>query len=159
MSSEASADTVVAPNLSLLTGPIENPGQPTIFKIEKPEMKRGRHVRVLARTETMYCNVQFVRQGGENKLHSHPNLDGLWFVLKGRARFYQGHEELLVELGAGEGVVIPHDFRYWFESTGDEDLELLQVESFTNPGGAIQRVVHDRSGEVSAESYDMESGH
>jgi mannose-6-phosphate isomerase-like protein (cupin superfamily) len=159
MSAEDSADTVVTPNLDLLTGPIENPGEPTIFKIEKPEMKRGRHVRVLARTETMYCNVQFVRQGGENKLHSHPNLDGLWFVLKGRARFYKGHEELLVEIGAGEGVVIPHDYRYWFESAGDEDLELLQVESFMHAGETIQRVVHDKSGELAAETYDMESAH
>ena len=159
MSAEDSADTVVSPNLDLLTGPIENPGEPTIFTIEKPEMKRGRHVRVLARTETMYCNVQFVRQGGENKLHSHPNLDGLWFVLKGKARFYKGHDELLVELSAGEGVVIPHNYPYWFESGGDEDLELLQVESFLHAGDTIQRVVHDKSGELSAETYDMESAH
>jgi mannose-6-phosphate isomerase-like protein (cupin superfamily) len=158
MPTNESGDTVVAPNVGLLTGPIENPGEPTIFKIEKPEMKRGRHVRVLARTETMYCNVQFVREGGENKLHSHPNLDGLWFVLKGRARFYKDHEELLVELNAGEGVVIPHDYKYWFESAGDEDLELLQVESFLHAGQEIQRVVHDKTGELNRETWDMEKG-
>jgi mannose-6-phosphate isomerase-like protein (cupin superfamily) len=147
---------VVAPNLEMLEGPIENPGEATVFRIEKPEMKRGRHVRVLARTESMYCNVQFVRQGGENKLHSHPNLDGLWFVVSGRARFYKGRDELLAELGAGDGVLIPHDYKYWFESAGDEDLQLLQVESFLHPGEKIQRVVHDDS-EVTAGSWDLEA--
>ena len=47
----------------------------------------------------MMCKPKWLR-GGENKLHSHPNLDGLWFVLKGKARFYKGHDELLVADGA-----------------------------------------------------------
>ncbi|MDQ2650730.1 MAG: cupin domain-containing protein [Actinomycetota bacterium] len=155
MADHDDGDAVVAPNLELLDGPVQNPGLPTIFKIEKPEMRRGRHVRVLARTDSVFCNVQFVRNGGENKLHSHPNLDGLWFVLEGRARFYQSETELLCELGPGEGVMIPRDFRYWFESAGDEDLHLLQVESFEHAGQRVQRVVH--AGELEPQTWDLES--
>jgi mannose-6-phosphate isomerase-like protein (cupin superfamily) len=152
MSTDDHGDVVVQA-LELLDGPIQNPGEATVFHIEKPEMTRGRHVRVLARTESMYCNVQWVRQGGENKLHSHPNLDGLWFVVSGRARFYKGREELLAELGPGEGVLIPHDYKYWFESTGDEDLQLLQVESFLHVGEKVQRIVHDES-DIAEGSWD-----
>ena len=33
------------------------------------------------------------------------------------------------EFGKHEGIHIPRGFYYWFESCGDETLELLQVEA------------------------------
>jgi mannose-6-phosphate isomerase-like protein (cupin superfamily) len=57
-------------------------------------------------------------------------VDGYWFVLGGRARFYTTGDELLAELGRHEGILIPRGFPYWFESAGQQDLELLQVEAF-----------------------------
>jgi mannose-6-phosphate isomerase-like protein (cupin superfamily) len=88
---------------------------------------RVKQVTNLCRTEMMKAAVHYVRRGGENNLHSHPGRDEIFFILKGRVRVYGIDDELVAELGPHEGVLIPRDFRYWYESTGDEVLELLQV--------------------------------
>jgi mannose-6-phosphate isomerase-like protein (cupin superfamily) len=46
---------------------------------------------------------------------------------------------LIAELGPEEGITIPGGARYWFEKTGDVDLELLQCVSY-DPSGDSQRV-------------------
>ena len=51
-------------------------------------------------------------------------------VLSGRVRFYGEGDVLVGEFGPREGVLVPRNFKYWFEAVGDEPLELLQVESF-----------------------------
>ena len=87
-------------------------------------------------------------------MHSHPNMDGLWFVLSGRAKFYTTGDELIAELGSLESVLIPRDYPYWFESDGDEILEILQVEAFTTPGEDIQYT--DHAPEIKAGTDDLE---
>jgi mannose-6-phosphate isomerase-like protein (cupin superfamily) len=74
--------------------------------------------------------IQVIGKGGETNLHSHTHLDGLWFVLSGRVRFYGEANRLLAECGRYEGVLIPRGCPYWFEATGGEEAELLQVEAF-----------------------------
>ena len=78
----------------------------------------------------MIAAVQVVKKGGETNLHSHSAMDGLWFVLKGKAKFYGAEHVLLGEVGPHEGVFIPRGVSYWFESSSNEVLEILQVESF-----------------------------
>ena len=39
-------------------------------------------------TDVVGVSVQAVVDGGETNLHAHPGTDGIWFVLAGRARFY-----------------------------------------------------------------------
>ena len=73
----------------------------------------------------------------------HPNLDGLWWVVRGRVAFYTTGHKLLAELHPEEAVFIPRDFPYYFESIGDEDLEMLQVESLLKQGERIQTVLLD----------------
>ena len=46
---------------------------------------------------------------------------------------------LIAELGPEEGITIPGGARYWFEKTGDVDLELLQCVRY-DPSGESQRV-------------------
>ena len=116
--------------------PSEPRAQP--FRYETPQMPTdGRHVGKyvvrLARTDRMLANVQVLKHGGENNLHSHPHLDGLWMVLKGRVRFYGEGDVVIAELGEREGVLIPRHYKYWFEAVGDEVLELLQVEAADFP--------------------------
>ena len=86
----------------------------------------------------MFCAVQVLRKGGENNLHSHAAMDGLWFVLSGKVRFYGKDHELIGEFGNHEGVFIPRDVPYWFESVGDERLDILQAESID------RRLKHNR---------------
>lgn len=103
----------------------------SVFKYLKPEFgARKRQFVRLARTDRMIAAIQAVKEGGENNLHSHAHQDGFWMILKGRARFYGEGNGLLGDFGPYEGILVPRGFKYWFESAGDEDLEILQVEAF-----------------------------
>jgi mannose-6-phosphate isomerase-like protein (cupin superfamily) len=102
-----------------------------LISYERPVLKDGqpKAVKLLARSDRAFFAVQVVREGGENNLHSHAHVDGFWFVLSGRARFYTTGDELLGEFGPNEGVLVPREYPYWFESCGAEDLEILQFEA------------------------------
>jgi mannose-6-phosphate isomerase-like protein (cupin superfamily) len=103
------------------------------FKYVRPDMPDGplvgKFVVRLARTDRVLANLQVLKSGGETNLHTHHHLDGFWMVLKGRARFYGEGDAVVADLAAMEGVLIPRHFKYWFESVGEEVLEILQIES------------------------------
>lgn len=128
-----------APAAPQTAEPAEPLAQP--FRYSAPEMPQGRHVGKfvvrLARTDRMLANVQVLCNGGETNLHTHHHLDGFWMVLKGHARFYGEGDVVVADLHAMEGVLIPRHFKYWFESVGDEVLEILQIEAadFSMPVG------------------------
>lgn len=107
-------------------------------------MERNKHVVTLALTDRISANVQVLKEGGENNLHTHPNMDGFWMVLKGRVKFYGDNDVLLGEFGPHEGILVPRGTHYWFESSSDEHLEILQVEAFNIPMKNIQTVIADR---------------
>lgn len=105
----------------------------------RPELDgKPKKVVRLGSTERAFFGVQIIGEGGENNLHSHTHLDGFWFVLRGRARFYTTGDEVIRECGPMEGVLVPRGYPYWFESVGDEELEILQFEAsdveMANPG-------------------------
>jgi mannose-6-phosphate isomerase-like protein (cupin superfamily) len=102
------------------------------FKYTKPEFKSGHPTSVisLARTTRMWARMQVHSKGGEIGLHAHKHLDGFWMVIKGRARFYTDGDVVIADAGPMEGVLLPRGYKYRFEKIGDEDLEILQVESF-----------------------------
>jgi mannose-6-phosphate isomerase-like protein (cupin superfamily) len=112
----------------------ETPAQPgtlaKVIRYVRPELDRVKGVVVLARSDIMLAAVQLVKKGGENNLHSHSAMDGLWFVLRGRVKFYGAEDVLLGEFGPHEGIFLPRGVSYWFESSSEEVLEILQVESF-----------------------------
>jgi len=112
---------------------IEMPSEPSVtMKLVKYSMPADVAPKILvplAHSDIMFCAVQIVREGGETNLHSHEAMDGLWFVLQGRVRFYGEGHTLIGEFGRHEGVFVPRNVPYWFESVGDEPLEILQAES------------------------------
>jgi mannose-6-phosphate isomerase-like protein (cupin superfamily) len=107
--------------------------QAQLFTYATPEVSRGKGFVRLCQTPHLSASVQVVAQGGENNLHFHRHQDGFFMVLAGRARFYGEGDRLLGDLGLHEGILIPHDFKYWFESAGEQPLELIQVEASTRP--------------------------
>ncbi|MBU6267579.1 MAG: cupin domain-containing protein [Sphingomonadales bacterium] len=124
-------DAVSVMEIPQITG---RPGQSTDFKVfayRTPEtMKRDRALVPLVKTQTMMSMVQVFRgQGGEQELHMHTAMDGFWFVLSGRARFYTEGDVLVADLGPHEGILVPSGAKYWFEAGDCEQLELLQVEA------------------------------
>ena len=61
----------------------DTPGDAKEFRYRTPVNDRAKTVVNLARTDRVTAAVQMVRRGGENNLHSHRHLDGVWFVLRG----------------------------------------------------------------------------
>ena len=131
-----------AKKLTITPDEIEMPSGPEqsmkTVKYSRPAEEAPKLLVPLAHSDIMFCAVQVLREGGENNLHSHEAMDGLWFVLRGRVRFYGEGHKLIGEFGQHEGVFVPRNVPYWFESVGDEPLEILQAESID------RRLKHNR---------------
>jgi mannose-6-phosphate isomerase-like protein (cupin superfamily) len=98
--------------------------------IAPQDMKRDRALIPLARSDILLSMVQIFRGGGgEQEMHTHTAMDGFWFVLRGRARFYGDGNVLVADLGKHEGIFVPRNAKYWFEAGDCDQLELLQVEA------------------------------
>ena len=107
----------------------ESTKEAAVFRYQTPEFEGAQAKVWLARSDIVFAAVKVIREGGENNLHSHTALDGFWFVLKGRARFYGEGDVLLGDLGPQEGIFLPRGTMYWFEAASGELLEILQVEA------------------------------
>jgi mannose-6-phosphate isomerase-like protein (cupin superfamily) len=105
------------------------------FSYKKPEtVERGKGFIRLIQSPLIKGVVQVVKKnGGENNLHYHTSVDTFWMVLKGKVKFYGPEDVLIGEFGPQEGLITPRFSRYWFENSGDDDLELLQVAASDKP--------------------------
>ncbi len=102
------------------------PPQP--FRYENPGTGAGKTIINLAQSDVVRGLVQVVKAGeGDNNLHLHTGMDSVWFVLKGRVKFYGPEDAVIGEYGPHEGLLMPRNNPYWFAAVGDEDLELLQI--------------------------------
>jgi len=123
-----------------------------VFKLPE-KMKHTRGLTRLVRSDNMIAVMQFLTKGGgERNLHSHDALDGLWFVLSGRVRFYGPDNALIAEAGPHEGVFVPKAVPYWFEQVGEEPLQLLQVEAIETSITNNSRL-HGKSETVSFQKF------
>jgi mannose-6-phosphate isomerase-like protein (cupin superfamily) len=124
----------------------EAEGRMKTFSYRKPPQQRAaKDVVLLGNTSLASVLVQVVRDGGENNLHYHTGSDTCWFVIKGHVRFYGVGNKVIGEFGPQDGIIMPGGARYWFEKTGPDELELLQViaKDSTKPfpmAGAYDRV-------------------
>ena len=108
------------------------------FNYVKPTDYKGKHkvITSLGRTDTIRGLVHVLKDGGETNLHYHTKIDSLWWVLKGRVKFYGPGDVLQGEFGPGQGIFMPRGARYWFESASEEELELLHVSAYSEAGAA-----------------------
>jgi len=118
--------------------------RPQTFRYEKPPTHRQgvKEVVIMCQTPTMRGSVHVLRQGSGESLHSHSTVDGFWMVLTGRVRFYGDGDVYYGEFGPMEGIMMPRHNRYWFESVGEGDSEILQVLHFELHKG-FEREEHD----------------
>jgi mannose-6-phosphate isomerase-like protein (cupin superfamily) len=121
------------------------------FKAPETYAKRKAIVRLTSNDHGQTA-VHCLGQGGENNLHYHAGVDITWMVLKGRARFYGSGDVVRGEFGPQEGILIPAGARYWFESCGSDDLELLQIKMFHKGRGQDKRV------DAAARHFEMAEG-
>lgn len=112
-----------------------------VFRYERPSLNEEvKEVSVLSKGRLATLLVQNLKDGGENNLHYHTNSETIWMVLRGRARFYGVGDVLIGELGPNEGILMPGGARYWFEKTGSEDLEILQMMASEPTQGSSERI-------------------
>ena len=138
--------------------PAQEP-QAQVFSYQKPDVSRPKGIVRLGKTDQISGNVQVVAaNGGETNLHSHGGIDSVYFVLNGRVRFYSDVETVLAELGPSEGVVIPHDCKYWFENAGVEPLEILHVTASIPNVDRMHRVNYTQPTSATAGTEFFDAG-
>ena len=124
------------------------------FSYRKPaEPGRVKQIANLVRSDLVRLNVQIVKEGGENNLHYHTGGDNCWMVLKGGARFYGVGDTLIADLGPNEGILLPGGSRYWFEKTGNEDLEILQIVCKEQRNAQTKRINLDQHKDWMEDDY------
>ena len=57
----------------------------------------------------------------------HTGEDAFWLVLSGAVKFYGEGDTVIADLKKHEGILIPRNFKYWFESASAEPLEILRI--------------------------------
>ena len=98
-----------------------------VFKYQMPQFDGVKKTLQVCNSDLMKVQVQVVKDGGENNLHSHTGDDAFWYVMSGAVKFYGEGDEVIGEFNKGEGILIPRGFKYWFESSSSEPLEILRV--------------------------------
>ena len=101
--------------------------KPSAYKYElPPDTGNVKDLLDIWSTEILGTQVQIVRSGGETNMHAHNGVDSAWFVLDGRAAFYD-EDDRRFEIGKNEMFALPSGTKYWFESISDEPLQVLHI--------------------------------
>ena len=102
------------------------------FSFKRPdevELVDQKAVYYLAESDICGATVQIIPEGGDNNMHYHPDSEGFWMVLQGRIRFH-GPDGVIGEYGQHEGLLMPRNCRYWFESADPStELHLLHIDA------------------------------
>lgn len=97
------------------------------FRHQTPEFEGVKKTWQVCSSDLMKVQVQVVKNGGENNLHTHTGEDAFWYVISGAVKFYGEGDTLVGEYKKGEGILVPRGYKYWFESASPEPLEILRV--------------------------------
>ena len=97
------------------------------FRHKTPEFEGVKKTWQVCNSDLMKVQVQVVKSGGENNLHTHTGEDAFWFVISGAVKFYGEGDKVIGEYQKGEGILVPRGFKYWFESAASDPLEILRV--------------------------------
>jgi mannose-6-phosphate isomerase-like protein (cupin superfamily) len=90
-------------------------------------LKQGLTSDVRAKTDHLSITVKVYANGGENLFHAHNAEDHAFVVLSGQATFHIESEENIKVLGKYEGIMLPKDMNYKFQSTGSGNLVMLRM--------------------------------
>ena len=121
----SSSDSVA---LQRVTTKEEKAMEASTFKLKTPHITGGRSHIPLAKTEHMTIGLNYYIPGRKNKLHTHPGEDHTFVVMDGQATFYNKDHQPTV-LNKGEGIMLPENHYYYFQSTGDKPLALFRVSA------------------------------
>jgi mannose-6-phosphate isomerase-like protein (cupin superfamily) len=116
------------------------PGEFQTFAVKPQLLQHGKTSTRLVRTDHLNSGVQVVANGGETNLHAHSSQDEIWFVLSGAATFYTEGDRIVARLEQHDGLLIPHNVPYWFESSSDENLVIMRFGASVPEAGPDRRI-------------------
>jgi mannose-6-phosphate isomerase-like protein (cupin superfamily) len=111
---------------------------PKVFQVRPKPQGAGRRVERLAGNDLMTVLLHVVASGGENNLHAHMAQDATWFVFQGEVTFYGEGNRIIAKLGPQEGIFIPRETPYWFQSSSQEELIMVRTS------GRAQNIPNNR---------------
>jgi quercetin dioxygenase-like cupin family protein len=74
-------------------------------------------------SEKYFCDLYCLRPGQDQRVHTHPESDKIYVVLRGSGSFHIGGEERL--LNGGQAVIARPGEAHGVTNTGEQDLVLL----------------------------------
>jgi quercetin dioxygenase-like cupin family protein len=74
-------------------------------------------------SEHYFCDLYCLEQGQEQRIHSHPESDKIYYVVRGSGRFHIAGEER--DLGPGETVIAKPGEDHGVRNEARENLVLL----------------------------------
>lgn len=110
---------------------ITNKTQAKVFDFINDEILAGRGDLVLPGSEVLSGVIKRYVEGGENKMHCHPDEDHTFYILQGEADFRLESDDNILRVGKFEAVFLPKGSNYWFHSAGNEKLIMLRVGTET----------------------------
>ena len=91
-----------------------------------PLLSGGAVTQPIVLCENLWLSSKVYSEGGENALHAHEGDDHAFFVLAGRAKFFDGNGGE-TEVGPLEGILIPRGVLYRFQSIPPDNLVILRM--------------------------------
>ena len=73
-----------------------------VFKYQMPQFDGVKKTVQVCNSDLMKVQVQVVKDGGENNLHSHTGDDAFWYVMSGAVKFYGEGDEVIGEFNKGK---------------------------------------------------------
>jgi quercetin dioxygenase-like cupin family protein len=74
-------------------------------------------------SEKYFCDLYCLRPGQDQRVHTHPESDKIYVVLRGSGSFHIGGEER--QLNGGQAVIARPGEAHGVRTTGEQDLVLL----------------------------------
>ena len=74
-------------------------------------------------SEKYFFDIYCLKPGQDQRVHSHPESDKIYFVLRGKGTFHIGGDEQ--EIGAGRAVVARPNQSHGVRNASSDDLVLL----------------------------------
>ncbi len=130
------------------------------FNIKTPYLEFGKSRKQLSASELLDLHLLVFTEGGENEMHNHPDDNHAFIVLEGEATFHVETEDNVVVVGHHEGLLLPKDTNYRFQSSGSSNLIMVRVGAnyqrttpprrFAPDGGDLPGGAYDRSDYINA---------
>lgn len=122
-------------------GIFETPSREGVFDLRTPLLRQGITTDTRAKTDHLEICIKVYADGGENKMHRHTSIDHAFVVLSGKAVFHVGTDDNVKVLNKYEGIMLPQNTDYWFQSA-EPNLVMLKVTA--NIAGA-ENILKDLS--------------